>query len=82
MVKLPYREVDRGMGQLMDRPEIAYVLASGFEFSQDRLLGSQEMTYFRLLKPSFPVQHSGSLSGPYTRLLKLIFSLNIHFNFY
>ena len=33
MEKLPYWEVDRGMGQLMDRPEIAYVLASEFQFS-------------------------------------------------
>lgn len=32
MEKLPCWEVDRGMGQLMDRPEIAYVLAPGFRF--------------------------------------------------
>jgi hypothetical protein len=33
MEKLPYQEVDRGMGQLMDRPEIAYVLPPGIRRS-------------------------------------------------
>jgi hypothetical protein len=31
MEKLPYQEIDTGVGQLMDRPEIAYVLGAEFQ---------------------------------------------------